>query len=57
MATKGVVSKAPLSGAKKMDNTPGSYADVDRYISHLMECKPLSEQDVKNLCDKVKYSH
>jgi len=26
---------------------------LDRQVSQLMECKPLSETDVKQLCDKV----
>jgi hypothetical protein len=27
--------------------------ELDRWISDLMECKTLSEADVKRLCDKV----
>lgn len=27
--------------------------DLDKWIADLMECKPLSEQDVKRLCEKV----
>jgi hypothetical protein len=30
-----------------------SNADLDRWIADLMECKTLSEADVKRLCDKV----
>ncbi|MFS7916114.1 Serine/threonine-protein phosphatase PP2A catalytic subunit [Helianthus anomalus] len=28
--------------------------NVDEHISQLMECKPLSEQEVRSLCDKAK---
>jgi len=28
--------------------------DVDKYIAHLLECKPLSEQQVKLLCEKAR---
>ena len=31
-----------------------SYADVDRQIEQLWECKPLSEVEVKNLCDQAR---
>lgn len=31
-----------------------SYADVDRQIEQLSECKPLSELEVKNLCDQAR---
>lgn len=34
----------------------GDFGDVDRFIAQLMECKPLSEQEVKALCDKVRVS-
>ena len=27
--------------------------DVDAWIAQLMQCKPLSEAEVKKLCDKV----
>jgi hypothetical protein len=27
--------------------------DLDKFISTLMECKPLAENEVKFLCDKV----
>ena len=27
--------------------------NLDRYIEQLLQCKPLSEVEVKNLCDKV----
>ena len=30
------------------------YADVDRQIKQLWDCKPLSEQEVKQLCEKAK---
>jgi len=29
--------------------------NLDRIISQLMECKPLTELEVKFLCDKVKF--
>jgi hypothetical protein len=32
---------------------PSPHSDVDKWIAQLMECKPLSEQEVKALCDKV----
>ena len=28
--------------------------DIDNIISRLMECKPISEQEVKELCDKAR---
>ena len=28
--------------------------DIDKQIAHLMECKTLSEQEVKLLCDKAR---
>lgn len=31
-----------------------SHADLDRQIEQLMECKPLSEADVKTLCDQAR---
>jgi len=31
-----------------------THSDVDRWIAQLLECKPLSEQEVKLLCDKAK---
>ncbi|RVX10623.1 Serine/threonine-protein phosphatase PP2A-2 catalytic subunit [Vitis vinifera] len=31
-----------------------SHADLDRQIEHLMECKPLSESEVKTLCDQAR---
>ena len=31
-----------------------SHADLDRQIEHLMECKPLSEPEVKTLCDQAR---
>ena len=31
-----------------------SHADLDRQIEHLMECKPLSEAEVKTLCDHAR---
>lgn len=27
--------------------------NFDRYIEQLLQCKPLAEVEVKNLCDKV----
>ena len=29
--------------------------EVDGWISQLMQCKPLTEVEVKKLCDKVGY--
>uniref|UniRef100_A0A0B6Z781 Serine/threonine-protein phosphatase n=2 Tax=Arion vulgaris TaxID=1028688 RepID=A0A0B6Z781_9EUPU len=41
-----------------MDNTKkqnmASMKDVDNWITHLYDCKPLSEKDVKVMCDKAK---
>jgi len=34
--------------------TASTHGDVDRWIAQLMECKPLSEHEVKLLCDKAK---
>lgn len=31
-----------------------SQADLDRQIEHLMECKPLTEAEVKALCDQAR---
>ncbi|PIA65679.1 hypothetical protein AQUCO_00100882v1 [Aquilegia coerulea] len=31
-----------------------SHADLDRQIEHLMECKPLSETEVKTLCEQAR---
>lgn len=28
--------------------------DLDRQIEHLMECKPLTEAEVKTLCDQAR---
>lgn len=33
----------------------GNYGDLDRQISTLIECKPLSEKEVRELCEKVFY--
>lgn len=30
--------------------------DVDAWIAQLMQCKPLSEAEVKKLCDKVSFT-
>lgn len=27
--------------------------NLDKYIEQLMDCKPLSESEVKSLCEKV----
>ena len=32
------------------------YADVDGWIERLTECKPLAENEVKRLCEKVMIS-
>jgi len=29
--------------------------DVDGWVAQLMQCKPLSEGEVKKLCEKVSY--
>ena len=29
--------------------------ELDQWIEQLMDCKPLSEAQVKTLCDKVRY--
>lgn len=34
-------------------NENQSVNDLDRWIEMLMDCKQLSEEDVKRLCDKV----
>lgn len=31
-----------------------SHADLDRQIEQLMECKPLTEAEVKTLCDQAR---
>ena len=31
-----------------------SNADLDRQIEHLMECKPLTEAEVRTLCDQAR---
>nr|GMD28611.1 serine/threonine-protein phosphatase PP2A-2 catalytic subunit [Ipomoea batatas] len=31
-----------------------SHADLDRQIEQLMDCKPLTEQEVKTLCDQAR---
>ena len=31
----------------------GDHATLDGWIAQLMECQPLSETEVKQLCDKV----
>jgi len=36
------------------DSPLAQYKDVDRWIETLLQCKPLSEQDVKALCDKAR---
>ena len=33
------------------------YADVDGWIERLTECKPLAENEVKRLCEKVEFHH
>ncbi|KAH1236793.1 Serine/threonine-protein phosphatase PP2A catalytic subunit [Glycine max] len=38
-----------------MDSVPSnSHGNLDEQISQLMQCKPLSEQEVRVLCDKAK---
>lgn len=31
------------------------HSEVNRWIAHLSECKPLPEADVKALCEKVRH--
>jgi len=38
--------------SKKLNNS--EIGNLDRYISSLLECKPLPEADVRFLCDKAK---
>ena len=42
---------------KELEVTPlpvyHTFRDSDRWISQLLECKPLSEKEVEQLCDKV----
>lgn len=33
---------------------PPSHSDLDRQIDHLMQCKPLSEAEVKTLCEQAR---
>ena len=35
--------------------TTSDVSNLDKMIETLMECKPLSEQEVKSLCEKVHY--
>ncbi|CAN1335869.1 Serine/threonine-protein phosphatase PP2A catalytic subunit [Linum perenne] len=38
-----------------LDSVPSStHGNLDEQISQLMQCKPLSEQDVRGLCEKAK---
>lgn len=39
--------------ASNKGNEVLDYTDVDGWIAHLMQCKPLPEPDVKALCEKV----
>jgi hypothetical protein len=41
--------------SSKMDfhNTESSYHDLDKWIEKLNNCKPLTEVEVKALCDMV----
>ncbi|RYR18038.1 hypothetical protein Ahy_B03g062670 isoform B [Arachis hypogaea] len=41
-------------GGFERGKTMPSHADLDRQIEHLMECKPLSEAEVKALCDQAR---
>ena len=36
------------------DLSTGDIGNLDRQIEILMDCKPLSETEVKQLCDKVR---
>lgn len=35
----------------------GEIGNLDRQIETLMECKPLSETEVKQLCERVKIAN
>lgn len=37
-----------------MSNQMRDYGSVDKQIAHLMQCKPLTEQEIKELCEKVR---
>ena len=39
--------------AKPIEATMGDIGNLDRQIEILMDCKPLSETEVKQLCEKV----
>lgn len=34
-------------------SNPSHYGGLDKQIAHLMQCKPLTEQEIKELCEKV----
>jgi hypothetical protein len=38
---------------KPIEATMGDIGNLDRQIEILMDCKPLSETEVKQLCEKV----
>jgi hypothetical protein len=40
---------------KPIEATMGDIGNLDRQIEILMDCKPLSETEVKQLCEKVTY--
>ncbi len=39
---------------KGVEATMGDIGNLDRQIEILMDCKPLSETEVKQLCEKVR---
>ncbi|KAF8378355.1 hypothetical protein HHK36_029694 [Tetracentron sinense] len=53
-ADQGVACTHGQLGMKIGEETMPSHGDLDRQIEHLMECKPLSEAEVKNLCEQAR---
>jgi len=35
--------------------SPADVGNLDKYIEQLMECKPLAEAEVRQLCEKVSH--
>jgi hypothetical protein len=55
-STRITSTACPFTLDTLLHHQQGLYAamdDLDQWISHLSECKQLSEPDVKRLCDKV----
>jgi len=43
--------------ASKVDgHTMQTIANLDRHLENLMNCKPIPEDDVKKLCEMVRFS-